>query len=329
MAFIVPKIESRDGSRTPLGIFKSQIANRKSNMRLFIVANPRKPNVQQAIEELIAFVRAGATVTGIDTQGEQSLDDVDAEAVLVLGGDGTLLATARRLSGRRIPLVGVNFGRLGFLASFTPDQFRNHFGDLLARKLPTSSRLTIEAEVFDAVEVDHVDADPASQKPRWSSVALNEVVIAAGEPFRMIELELGADRDTVGNTGGDTGVRYFGDGVIVSTPSGSTAYNVSAGGPIISPNVQAICITPLCPHSLSFRPVVVGAESTVSVLCKRVNEGTMLICDGQSSVKLNSGERVVIRRCKDDVVLIENPDAREWRTLAEKLGWAVSPNYQK
>ena len=152
-------------------------------------------------------------------------------------------------------------------------------------------------------------------------MALNEAVIAAGEPFRMIELEVGAD--------GETGVRYFGDGVIVATASGSTAYNVSAGGPIISPNVHAICVTPLCPHSLSFRPVVVGCESVVSVLCKRVNEGTTLICDGQSSVKLNAGDRVIIRRHPDDVVLIENPDAREWRSLAEKLGWAVSPSYQK
>ena len=291
-------------------------------MRLFIVANLRKPNVQAAIEELIQFVQSRATVTGVDTECERSVERVDAEAILVLGGDGTLLATARRIGGRRLPLVGVNFGRLGFLASFTPQQFKDHFDELLARKLPMSTRLTIEASVVEgSVEVSPSDAEDVARKRRWSAMALNEAVIAAGAPFRMIELELGAD--------GESGVRYFGDGVIVSTASGSTAYNVSAGGPIISPNVQAICITPLCPHSLSFRPVVVGAESVVSVLCKRVNEGTMLICDGQSSIKVNSGERVIIRRHPDDVVLIENPEAREWRSLAEKLGWAVSPSYQK
>ena len=158
-------------------------------------------------------------------------------------------------------------------------------------------------------------------KRKWCSTALNDAVITAGAPFRMIELLLGTDNDP--------GVRCFGDGVIVATPSGSTAYNVSAGGPIISPNVQALCITPLCPHSLSFRPFVVGCDTTVSVFCKRVNEGTMLICDGQASIKLHAGERVIVRRCKDDVILIENPDAREWHTLAEKLGWAVSPSYQK
>ncbi len=291
-------------------------------MRLFIVANIRKPNVQSAIEELMKFVHERATVTGVDTDCERPLDRIDAEAVLVLGGDGTLLATARRIGGRNIPLVGVNFGRLGFLASFTPQQFYDHFDALLAHKLPTSTRLTLEASVIPCgVEVNTKDADEIARKRRWSSMCLNESLIAAGAPFRMIELELAAD--------GEQGVRYFGDGVIVSTPSGSTAYNVSAGGPIISPNVEAICVTPLCPHGLSFRPVVVGSEITVSVFCKRVNEGTMLICDGQASTKLNTGERIIVRRSPDNVVLIENPDAREWRTLAEKLGWAVSPSYQK
>jgi NAD+ kinase len=291
-------------------------------MRLFIVANLRKPNVQAAIQDLIEFVKSRATVTGVDTECDRPLDRIDAEAILVLGGDGTLLATARRIGGRRLPLVGVNFGRLGFLASFTPQQFRDHLDALIQRRLPTSTRLTLEASVIaPSVEVRSSDADDVVTKRRWSSISLNECLIAAGAPFRMIELQLGAD--------GDPGVRYFGDGVIVSTPSGSTAYNVSAGGPIISPNVAAICITPLCPHSLSFRPLVVGCDSTVSVLCNRVNEGTMLICDGQASTQLVAGERVIVRRSPDDVVLIENPDARELRTLAEKLGWAVSPSYQK
>ena len=291
-------------------------------MRLFIVANIHKPNVRSAIEELMEFVKSRATVTGVDAECDRPLDRVDAEAILVLGGDGTLLATARRVGGRRIPLVGVNFGRLGFLASFTPQQFRDHFDKLIQRQLPTSTRLTLEASIIaPSIEVVSHDPDDIARKRRWSSIALNECLIAAGAPFRMIELQLGAD--------GDPGVRYFGDGVIVATPSGSTAYNVSAGGPIISPNVAAICITPLCPHSLSFRPVVVGCDSTVNILCNRVNDGTMLICDGQSSTHLLAGERVIVRRSPDDVVLIENPDARELRTLAEKLGWAVSPSYQR
>jgi NAD+ kinase len=117
--------------------------------------------------------------------------------------------------------------------------------------------------------------------------------------------------------------------VIVSTPSGSTAYNVSAGGPIISPMVSAFCITPLCPHSLSFRPFVVGSSSVVHIVAKRVNAGTHLICDGQENTKLKTGDRVIIRKADHDVIIIENPLAGEWRTLGDKLNWGVSPSYQK
>jgi NAD+ kinase len=122
-------------------------------------------------------------------------------------------------------------------------------------------------------------------------------------------------------------VRYFGDGIIVSTASGSTAYNVSAGGPIISPNVEAICVTPLCPHSLSFRPVVISANSTVLITTIRVNDGTTIFCDGQESTRLVSDERIVIRKSPDPVLLVENPQSQEWHTLAAKLNWAASPGY--
>ena len=125
----------------------------------------------------------------------------------------------------------------------------------------------------------------------------------------------------------ETGVRYSGDGVIVATASGSTAYNVSAGGPILSPNVDAMCLTPICPHSLSFRPVVLSLTSTVMIYAKRVNPGSTLICDGQVHTELCSGERVVIRRNPHDVLLVDNPDTKEWHILAEKLQWAVGPRY--
>lgn len=291
-------------------------------MRLFIVANIKKPRVQPAMEDLLAWLAKQVEVVGTDTDGKADLTKLQADAILVLGGDGTLLSTARRLAAKPIPLMGVNFGRLGFLASFTPAQFRDHLEKLIENRLPISSRQVIEASVCAPDQSCNL-TDPAdvAKKRRWVSTALNDAVVSAGAPFRMIELELGAD--------GEAGIRYFGDGVIISTPSGSTAYNVSSGGPIISPNVEAIVITPICPHSLSFRPVVVSSHSVVNVVAKKVNPGTTLICDGQASVKLTTGDRVIIRRAGYDVRLIENPDAREWRTLAEKLGWGVSPSYQK
>ena len=272
-------------------------------MRLFIIANCEKPRVQPALDALVRDLKARSDVVGVDTDQNGDLSKVNADVILVLGGDGTLLSTARRLHGRAIPLMGVNFGRLGFLASFTPEEFPRHLSLLLENKLPIARRAMLEVSVGQ----------------KFSATALNDAVVTAGPPFHMIELELGAN--------GDEGIRYFGDGVIVSTPSGSTAYNVSAGGPIISPDVEAFCITPICPHSLSFRPVVVSSRSTVFVQAVRVNEGTTLFCDGQASTKLIAGDRVIIRRSPNEVLLVENPDSQQWRGLAEKLNWASSPKY--
>lgn len=289
-------------------------------MRLFVVANAEKPNVRPALDELVPWVSRKVTVTGTDTTLTRDLSDVEADVILVLGGDGTLLSAARRLGGRQIPLCGVNFGRLGFLASFTPAQFHDQFDALVARTLPISSRQVLEASVVAAdVSCDPNNREEVESKRRFTATALNDAVVTAGPPFHMIQLELRAD--------GDSGVKYFGDGVIVATPSGSTAYNVSAGGPIIDASVDAICITPICPHSLSFRPVIVSSRMTVVIAASRVNPGTTLFCDGQASTKLSLGETVVIRRSPNDVLLIENPDARQWRSLAEKLHWGASPRY--
>jgi NAD+ kinase len=289
-------------------------------MRLLIVANTTKPPVRPALEAMRAWLEGRVELVGVEVSGQWDLQRVQADVILVLGGDGTLLSVARSLRGRQVPLMGVNFGRLGFLASFTPDNVHGHLEALLRGELPVQRRMMLEASVLSAEQpCSPYDAQAVQTCRRFVSTALNDAVVTAGPPFRMIELELSADSETA--------VRYFGDGVIASTPSGSTAYNVSAGGPIISSDLEAICITPICPHSLSFRPVVVSPTSTVVIRAVRVNAGTTLFCDGQASVKLSAGERVVVTRCRNEVLLIENPNAREWRTLAEKLHWATSPSY--
>jgi NAD+ kinase len=287
-------------------------------MRVAVVTNINKPKVRPAVDELVPWISQRAEVVGVETDNKLELETIKADAILVLGGDGTLLRTARRLKGRKLPIMGVNFGRLGFLASFTPEQFREHFEKLVKGKLPISSRMALEASVIDAgVECKLTNDSDVAAKRRWTSSCLNDAVISAGAPFRMIDLIVGTDSDA--------GVLLSGDGIIVSTPSGSTAYNVSAGGPIISPSVDAICITPLSPHSLSFRPVVTAAQSKVILTAKRINRGTSLACDGQESCNVKTGDRVVVRRAEDDVLLIENPDSREWATYGQKLNWAADP----
>jgi NAD+ kinase len=296
-------------------------------MRVLIVANKSKAGVAAALDQIVPRIKKPGHIVGIDLADQDAEITTQADVVLVLGGDGTLLSAARRLRGRQVPLLGVNFGRLGFLASFTPKQFDQHFDDFLALKLPISARSALETSVLTAgTPCRFGDAGHVSQMRRFVSTALNDAVITAGPPFHMIELEIAANG---GHDGGGAwaGIRYFGDGVIVSTASGSTAYNVSAGGPIISPNVDAMCVTPLCPHSLSFRPVVVSSNSTLLVTAIIVNEGTTIFCDGQESTRLLPGERVVIHKSPQPVLLVENPQSREWHTLAAKLKWAANPDY--
>jgi NAD+ kinase len=289
-------------------------------MKTVVVANISKPKVRQAVDDFVPWMSQHAQVVAVDTDTETDLAKIPADVIVIFGGDGTLLSTARRLGGRSIPMMGVNFGRLGFLASFTPSQFKEHFEKMLAKKLPISSRLVLEASVVDAsVDCCMTDLNEVASKRRFVSTALNDAVITAGPPFRMIELLIGPDTDP--------GVKFLGDGMIISTPSGSTAYSMSAGGPILNPTIEAICITPICPHSLSFRPIVISSQQKVLVTAKRVNKGTTLFCDGQASTAVKAGDKIVISRAAKDVLLVENPDSREWRTLAEKLNWAASPRY--
>lgn len=289
-------------------------------MRVLLITNFNKPQVRPACESLLPWIRQRVDLVGVETDTPYDLSTLEVDTILVFGGDGTLLSTARRLGGRPIPLMGVNFGRLGFLASFTPDEFKESFQAFVEGKLPISTRMQLEASIIPPdADQPGVDVTQLLSRRRFVSSALNDAVLVAGAPFRMIELMVSVDDDH--------GVSYSGDGVILATASGSTAYNLSAGGPILSPQVQAICVTPICPHSVSFRPVVIDGSSVVSIRAMRVNRGTTLSCDGQSSTSLSVGERVIIRRHPQDVLLVENPNTRQWRTLAEKLNWAASPNY--
>jgi NAD+ kinase len=297
-------------------------------MRVLIVANMEKPTVVRALEHIVPMLKKRVTVVGVDPADAPGPIETEADAIVVLGGDGTLLSTARRLNGRQIPLLGVNFGRLGFLASFTPEQFDAHLDEFVEDRLPVSARQGLEASVLGADAIKSgCDLAAMEEKRRFVAPALNDAVITAGPPFHMIELKLTADGLDIPLIDGGAGIRYFGDGVIVSTASGSTAYNVSAGGPIISPNVEAWCITPICPHSLSFRPVVIPSNSIVVITTTRVNEGTTLHCDGQAFTQLRTADRVVIRRSPSPVLLLENPESREWHTLAAKLNWGANPAY--
>jgi len=237
----------------------------------------------------------------------------DADLIVVLGGDGTLLSQARRFAGVGPPLLGVNLGNVGFLAEVDLPtlEARAHalFGgaDLPVRALPL-----LNAQL----------ASPSDSTPAEVGSALNEVVLTAGPPYRMITARLRVDDQD--------GPEVSGDGVIFSTPTGSTAYNVSAGGPIVAPGVDAFVITPIAAHSLAFRPIVVPGDSTIDLILTRANKldddsGTSVVLDGQHRLPIAAGDRLRVTRRRDAVRFVTNTDTTYWSTLLGKLHWAAAP----
>jgi len=297
--------------------------------RILILANHAKAQVTHALEELRPWLSQRAKIVA-----EPKIDDLidpdatvefpPADLAIVLGGDGTMLVLAQHAVDHGLPILGVNFGKLGFLAEFSMDQLREHWETIVSGRCSVSQRLMLEVMVFTANAApcrgDRLD----EPNRRFRALALNDVMIAAGEPFRMIDLEL------IINPGADpsNGTTSTGDGIIISTPSGSTAYNLSAGGPIVSPGVGAICITPICPHSLAFRSIVINADDNLCLKVVRPNEGTTLVIDGRVPVKLHPGEQIFIRRYAKSLSLMNNPRLNYWKMLAKKMHWAARPRRQ-
>jgi len=280
--------------------------------RIIRFYGPERKRVAEGLDEVRGVVEGHAEVISCcETEDGPLPADLDADLAVVLGGDGTLLSQARRLvdHSRQIPLVGVNFGRLGFLAEFDLDGLKQHAGAVFGDDPPCRRYMMLHASVHDA-----------EGEMKADQTAINDCIVTAGPPFRMIELAIGID--------GQEGPMLSGDGVIVSTPCGSTAYNVSAGGPIVAPGVEAMVITPLSPHSLAFRPIVVRDSTTLTVTVRRGNEGTTLVLDGQAQVPLAEGDELTIRRHKRDAQFITNPSMSYWRILLDKMRWAAPPTYR-
>jgi NAD+ kinase len=278
--------------------------------RALLLADRSRSETASVLEELRAGIAKWAQITGeLDTDNEPLPEDVDADLAVVVGGDGTLLSQARRMVDRAIPLVGVNFGRLGFLAAFDSHSLLQHAAVVFGPDPPITEHMMLSAAV--------TDADGGA---RHSGLAVNDCVITAGSPFRMIELRLTLD--------GAEGPVVSGDGVIVATPVGSTAYNVSAGGPIVDPALEAMIVTPLAAHSLAFRPFVLCPSSELHIHVARANRGTTLVLDGQVSLSLEKGQTITIRRHAKKARLVANPTTPYWRILLDRMRWAAPPSYR-
>jgi len=285
---------------------------------VLLLVNREKEGADQAAHEVSALIEQHGTLAGVeDADGDAPPSADGADLIVVLGGDGTLLSQARRCVGLAAPLLGVNLGRLGFLAEFDVEALRRQadglFGDV---ELTVTSLTMVQVQVYR----------PDDPEPCFDDVALNDCVVTAGPPYRMIEIALDI-RDQAGPT-------FRGDGVIISTPVGSTAYNASAGGPIVSPEQDSLIITPIAAHSLAFRPIVVPGDWPIDLAVTRANEsdegGTTLVLDGHVHTRLHEGWRVRIRRHHDhNVDLVVNPETTYWATLIQKLHWAAAPGRRR
>ena len=277
---------------------------------VLLVADRSRHGVPEALDEVRRIVgQHGRIVEELDADQRPVPMRTTFDRVVVLGGDGTLISQCRRLLDRAVPMVGVNFGRLGFLAEFDLEGLHRHAEMIFGADPVVRSRMVLEAIVRNA-RGDLVH----------EGLAINEAAVTAGTPFRMIELKL-----TLGDRPGPD---LVGDGVIVATPVGSTAYNVSAGGPIVQADVEAIIVTPNCAHSLAFRPIVAPSHLEILIEAVRVNEGTSLVLDGQALVPLSRGDRLLVGRHHTSARFIGNPERSYWDTLVEKMRWAAPPNYR-
>jgi NAD+ kinase len=225
----------------------------------------------------------------------------DADLLLVLGGDGTILAASREAAPKGVPILPINLGGLGFLTSFTREELYPALEDALAGSAAISERVMLYVERLH-------NGTPLTQQR-----VLNDAVVHKGTLGRMIELELHIDGGFV--------CRYRADGLIVATPTGSTAYSMSAGGPIVHPAVESIQMTPICPHTLSDRPLVVHNNSEIELRLAEVSDSAFLTMDGQIGVAMQGGDRIRITRAPERLKLIHPPNKSYFEILRNKLKW--------
>jgi NAD+ kinase len=292
-------------------------------MKIALVPNPEKLDAMAAARQVEGLLRGRAGNAGMEILLQPKHAELAAfgpELVVVLGGDGSILSIAQEMVGIQAPVAGINFGKLGYLAAFSLEQFLEHLELILAGNAPMTQRLMLQGEIYPhdaALPGVRGLKDLRAKGPIAKGFALNDVVINAGDPFRMIELNVQIDENET--------TTFRSDGVILATASGSTGYNLSAGGPLVSPDVEAMVLTPICAHSLSFRPVVLACSSAVLICPRRLNAGSKVNFDGQLTLPLLEDQCLLIRPAPGRLRLVENPTISRWRMLGEKLHWAQSP----
>jgi len=287
----------------------------RSFNRIGLFSKQQDPRIVDTLKELQSFlskhnftVLVTHTVAGfLDVQGYD--DDFIANNIdlaIVVGGDGTLLKSGRLLAPKNIPIIGINLGRLGFLVDISSENLSAQLETMLEGNFTVESRTLLQGQVFRGEEL------------LGEGNALNDVAIHVRNDVRMIEFNTHIDGHFV-NT-------QRADGMIISTPTGSTAYSLSAGGPILHPGLAAVTLVPICPHTLTNRPIVVGSESVIEILlCESREVDLRISFDGQSNVDMLAGDRIVIHQHPNKLRLIHPESYDYYHILRSKLGWSATP----
>jgi NAD+ kinase len=277
-----------------------------------IISKPIESVVSGVVPPLIEWLRERKIDVYLDTE-TQGCIHLEAKCIerekmaehidllIVLGGDGTLLSAARAIGSFKVPILAVNLGGLGFLTSVTLEELYPVLEQAIAGENRTSERMMLEAEIF------RKGASTIRQ------LALNDAVANKGALSRMLEFDVYVDRDHVG--------RYRADGLIVATPTGSTAYSLAAGGPVVHPDLDAFVITPICPHMLTNRPFVIPGSAKVEIDFAPADEPVFLTLDGQIGFELEPADRVAITKSSSKVVYVRPPRKTYFEILRNKLRW--------
>ncbi len=279
-----------------------------------VAVRPRDESIIHTLDELLLFLKkrhirvllSRDSFLPDDIYGELVVDDMhftrECDIIIVIGGDGTFLRAARLFIGTGKPIFGINRGRLGFLTEFNPDEYTGFLEGVLEGNYETSSRYAVEAV--------HI----RNGSRNMSAAFLNDAVISKGAFSRPLLVELEINGDFINS--------FLGDGLIISTPTGSTAYSLSAGGPLINPEVRDVFLfNPICPHTLSLRPIIIPATSVLKARILTDIDNLLLTIDGQEAIGIDGGDEIIFRQTDKTIQVVTHPHRKFYAILQEKLGW--------
>lgn len=269
----------------------------------------RRQGVAEGVAEHLPFLEAHLTVVGVDLDGSIDLTTAEADLILVFGGDGSILRVARRLGPRTVPVLGVNYGRFGFLADVAPDELEDGIRRWIAGDHTTAERARLR--------VRHITPD--GEAASW--LALNDVVIGREDLGRMVDIEVDID--------GRPALSCSGDGLILATATGSTAHALAAGGPLLDPTVDAVVIVPIAPHSLATRPIVLAGSHRIGLRTHDSRSPGKFTVDGAPALPLARGDRLLVEDAAAPLTMVRVSGGPFYDALRSKLGWRGRPEYTR